>query len=213
MFTLAISCFTTSNLPWFTGLTFQAPVRYCCLQHRTLLPSPVIPQLGFVLLWLSLFILSGAISPLFSSSILGTYWPGGSSFSVISFCLFILFMGFSRQECWSDLPFPSPVDQVLSEFYLMWGQETGQFRSGSHGNSCCGAWSVSEIFVPWPWYRAPHLWPWHRTHKICRMSGISSLGATLPAVPCVHQNRPPQSPILFWVLMEASLHCHNWLNH
>ena len=37
------------------------------------------------------------------------------------------------------------------------------------------------------------------------MSGISSLGATLPAVPRVHQNRPSQSPILFWVLMEGSL--------
>ena len=33
-----------------------------------------IPGLLF-LLWLRLFILSGVISPLFSSSILGTYWP------------------------------------------------------------------------------------------------------------------------------------------
>ena len=38
---------------------------------------------------------------------------GSSSFSVLSFCLFILFMGFSRQEYWSGLPFPSPVDHVL----------------------------------------------------------------------------------------------------
>ena len=45
--------------------------------------------------------------------------------------------------------------------------------------------------------------------KYVGMSRISSLGATLLAVPRVHQNRPPQSPILFWVLMEASLHCHN----
>ena len=38
------------------------------------------------LVWLSLFILSGAISLLFSSSILDTYWPGRgrSSFSVTS---------------------------------------------------------------------------------------------------------------------------------
>ena len=43
------------------------------------------------LLWLRLFILSVVISPLFSSSILGTYQPGSSSFSVLSFCLFILF--------------------------------------------------------------------------------------------------------------------------
>ena len=47
------------------------------------------------------------------------YWAptnlGSSSFSVISFCLFMLFMGFSRQEYWSGLPSPSPVDSVLSE--------------------------------------------------------------------------------------------------
>ena len=44
---------------------------------------------------------------------------GSSSFSVISFCLFILFMGFSRQEYWSGLPFPSPEDHVLSELSTM----------------------------------------------------------------------------------------------
>ena len=35
----AISCLTTSNLPWFMDLTFQVPMQYCSLQHRTLLPS------------------------------------------------------------------------------------------------------------------------------------------------------------------------------
>ena len=40
---------------------------------------------------------------------------GSSSFSVLSFCLFILFMGFSGQEYWSGLPFPSPVDHILSD--------------------------------------------------------------------------------------------------
>ena len=72
------------------------------------------------LLWLSFFILSGAISPLFSSSISGAPTDmGSSSFSVLSFCLFLLFMGFSRQEFWNGLPFPSPVDQVLSELSTM----------------------------------------------------------------------------------------------
>ena len=42
-----------------------------------------------------------------------------SSFNVLYFCLFILFMGFSRQEYWSGLPFPSPVDHVLSEISIM----------------------------------------------------------------------------------------------
>ena len=50
------------------------------------------------LLWLHLFILFRVISPLFSSSILGIYWPGEFIFQFPMFCLFILFMGFSRQE-------------------------------------------------------------------------------------------------------------------
>ena len=70
MFTLAISCLTTSNLPWFMDLTFQVPMQCCSLQHRTLLLPP-----DTLTLWLSFFIPSGAISPLFSSSILGTYQP------------------------------------------------------------------------------------------------------------------------------------------
>ena len=28
-------------------------------------------------------------------------------------------MGFSRQEFWSGLPFPSPVDNVLSEIFII----------------------------------------------------------------------------------------------
>ena len=51
------------------------------------------------------------------------YWAptnlGSSSFSVLCFCLFILFMGFSRQEYWNGLPFPSPVHDVLSELSTM----------------------------------------------------------------------------------------------
>ena len=51
------------------------------------------------------------------------YWTltnlKGSSFSVISFCLFILFMGFLRQECWSGLSFLPPVDHILSELSTM----------------------------------------------------------------------------------------------
>ena len=40
MFTLAISYLTTSNLPSFMDLTFQVPMWYCSLQHRTLLLPP-----------------------------------------------------------------------------------------------------------------------------------------------------------------------------
>ena len=44
----AISCSTTSNLPWFMDLTFQVPMQYCSLQHWTLLLSPVTSTAGIV---------------------------------------------------------------------------------------------------------------------------------------------------------------------
>ena len=51
------------------------------------------------------------------------YWTPtdlrASSFTVMYFCLFIPFMGFSRQERWSGLPFPSPVGHILSELSTM----------------------------------------------------------------------------------------------
>ena len=40
-FTLVISCLGHFHLPWFMDLTFQVPMQYCSLQHRTLLLSPV----------------------------------------------------------------------------------------------------------------------------------------------------------------------------
>ena len=120
MFTLAISYLTTSNLPWFMDLTFEVPMQYCSLQHRTLLPSPVTSTTGC-------YFCFGSVSSFFLELSLHwspvAYWApvdlGSSSFSVLSFCLFILFMGFSRQEYWSGLPFPSPVDHVLSDLSTM----------------------------------------------------------------------------------------------
>ena len=48
------------------------------------------------------FISSGVISPLVPSRILDIYLPGGLCFGILSFCFFILFMGFLRQKYWSD---------------------------------------------------------------------------------------------------------------
>ena len=47
MFTLAISCLTTSNLPWFMDLTFQVPMQYYSLQHQILLLSAVTSTTGY----------------------------------------------------------------------------------------------------------------------------------------------------------------------
>ena len=75
--------------------------------------------------WILFF--SGSFSSFFLELFLhwspGAYWAptnlGSSSFSVISFCPFMLFLGFSRQEYWNGLPFPSPLDHILSELSTM----------------------------------------------------------------------------------------------
>ena len=91
MFTLATSCLTASNLPWFMDLTFQVPMQYCCLQHQTFLLSPVTSTTGyFVCLFVFCF---GSIPSFFLELILhcspGAYWVptdlGSSSFSVYLF--------------------------------------------------------------------------------------------------------------------------------
>ena len=116
MFTPAISCLTTSNLPWFMDLTLQVPMQHYSSQHQTLLPSPVTSTTGHCFCFDSI---SSFFLELFLYCSSVVYWAstnlGSSSFSVISFCLFILFMEFSMQEYWSGLPFPSPVDHILSE--------------------------------------------------------------------------------------------------
>ena len=46
-FTLAISCLTSPNLPWFMYLTFHVPKQYCSLQHWTFLLSAVTSTTGY----------------------------------------------------------------------------------------------------------------------------------------------------------------------
>ena len=76
MFTLAIFCLTTSNLSGFMNLTFQVLCNIALYSIRPCFHHQSHPQLGVVFPWLHPFILSGVISPLISSNILGTYRPG-----------------------------------------------------------------------------------------------------------------------------------------
>ena len=116
--------------PWLVDLTIQVPMQYCSLQHRTLLLLPVPSTAGCYFCFCSI---PSLFLELFLHWSPVAYWaptdPGSSSFSVLSFCLFILFMGFSRQEYWSGLPFFSPVDHVLSELSTM----TRPFLVALHG--------------------------------------------------------------------------------
>ena len=129
-------------------------MQYCSLQHQTLLPSPVtsITEGCFCF---------GSVSSFFLELFLHwspvVYWAptnlGSSSFSVLSFHLFILFMGFSRQEYW-----------VVCHFLLQWttfcqNSPPWPVRLGWPCTACLIAplsftrlpmWSVSIILVSYP---------------------------------------------------------------
>ena len=101
-------------------LTFQVLMQYCSLHHWILLLSPVTSTTGYCFRF-------GSIPSFFLELFLHwspvAYWApndlGSSSLGILSFCLFILFMGFSRKEYWSGLPIPSPVDHILSDLSTM----------------------------------------------------------------------------------------------
>ena len=166
MFTFAVSCLTVSNLPWFIHLTFQVPMQYCCLQRQTLPPSPITSITGYCFCF-------GSISSFFLELFLYwspiAYWAlidlGSSSSSVLSFCLFMLFMGFSRQECCSGLPFPSPVDHVLSELSTMtrlsWAALHGMAHSFIELDKAV-VHVIRLVSFLWLWFSLSALW-WRRT--------------------------------------------------
>ena len=91
VFTLAIS--------WLMNLTLQVPMQHCSLKHQTLLPSPITSTARCCFCF-------GSLSSFFLELFLHwspvAYWApndlGSSFFDILSFCIFILFMGFSRQE-------------------------------------------------------------------------------------------------------------------
>ena len=87
-----------------------------------------------------------------------TYWTptdlGGSSSSVISFCFFILFVGFLRQTYWSSLPFPCPVDYILSELSTMTCLSCVALRGLVHNFLELGL----ATYVPWNHIVLGHLY-------------------------------------------------------
>ena len=109
-----------SSVQFSCSVVFD-PLQPHGLQHtRPPCPSPtpgVYPNSCPLSQWCHPTISSSVVSFLsrLQSFILGTCWPREFIFQCPIFLPFILFMGFSRQEYWSGLPFPSPVDQDDSE--------------------------------------------------------------------------------------------------
>ena len=105
-------------------LTFHVPMQYCSLQHQTLLPSPVTSTTGCCFYFGSLFILSGVISPLISSSLLGTYRPGEFIFQCPIFLPFHTVHGVLKARIlkWFAIPLSSGPHFVrtLPMTHLSW---------------------------------------------------------------------------------------------
>ena len=120
MFTLAISCFTSASLPWYMDLTLsQVPMQYCSYSITLDFYHHSHPQLGFV------FALAPSLHSFwsyFSTDLqlhIGYLPSWGVHLSVSCLFAFSYFMEFAKQEYWSALPFPSPVDYILSELSTM----------------------------------------------------------------------------------------------
>ena len=118
IFTLTISCLTTSNLPWFMDLTFHIPMLFTASDFTSI--TSHIHNWVLFMLWLHLFyFFLDLFPPLFSSSILGTYRPGDFIFQCHIFFPFHTVHGVPKHEYWSGLLFPSPIDHILSELPTM----------------------------------------------------------------------------------------------
>ena len=116
----AISYLTTSNLLWFMDLSFQVPVQYCSLQHRTLFPSPVTPTTGCYFCY-------GSISSFFLEiflhwspvSMLSSYWPGEFIFQCPIFSPFHTVLGVLKARMLKWFATPFSMDHILSDLSTM----------------------------------------------------------------------------------------------
>ena len=156
--TLVISCLTTSHLPWFMDLTLQVPMHCCSYSIRfTSITSHIHNWVLFLLCSISSVFLE-----LFLQWSPVAYWAptdlGSSSFSVLPFCLFILFMGFSREEYWSGLPFLSPVDHILSELSTMTRPSWVSLQGMAHSFTELDKAVVSLISFLLLWFSLSALW-------------------------------------------------------
>ena len=151
-FTLLISCLTTSNLPWFHGP--DIPGSYAILLFTA---SDLASTTNYIhswvlfLLWLHPFSLSGVISPLISSSILGTYQPGEFLFQYPFILLFhtvqgVLKAGILKYSCLTAL------SNSMKLSHAMWGHP----RRTGHGGEVWQnvvhwrrEWQTTSVFLPW----------------------------------------------------------------
>ena len=104
-----------SNIPGSYAVLFFIPLDFTTSHIHNWVLFP---------LWSSCLVVSGAISNCpwcFCSSLLDTFRPGGwGAHLLVSYLFdFSYCSWFSRQEYWSRLPFPPPVDHIFSKLFTM----------------------------------------------------------------------------------------------
>ena len=115
-------------------LIFLVPTQYCCLQHQTLLPSPVTSTTGCCFCF-------GSVSSFFLELFLHfsplAYWAptdvGSSSSVSYHFAFSSCSWGSQGKNTEVVLPFPSPVDHILSDLSTM----THLSQVALHGMAHC----------------------------------------------------------------------------
>ena len=128
MFTLAIS-FDHFQLALMHGPNI--PGSYAILLFTALDLTSITSHIHswvLFLVWLHLFTLSGVVSPLFSSSILGTYPPGEFLFHCLIFLPFHTVCGVPKARGleWFAIPFLSELSTMP---HLSWGTLHGMTHS------------------------------------------------------------------------------------
>ena len=162
VFIFALRCLTTSNLPWFTGPSIQGfyEILFFTATDFTFTTTHMHNWVSF-LLWPSCSILSGAVSncpPLFPSSILDTFWPGGLIFQCHIFLPFHTVHGLLNVEYWSELPFPPPVDHIC--------QNSPLWRVHLGGPAQHSSWFHWVTQAPLPWQGCGPRWGYrYRAYK------------------------------------------------
>ena len=159
-------------------LRFQVPMQHCSLQHRTLLPSPVTSTTGC---WFGFGAISSFFRELFLHSSPVVHWAPtdlrSSSVSVMSFCLFILFilsrkMVEGAKSHLKSNPMPTrDAQRVQTNSCVHQDPETPQRLSQNSVRVC-----PVEVWVTSGLPRGQGLWVWETGHTAC---GISPLGGGL----------------------------------
>ena len=99
----------------------------------------------------------------------------GAHSSVISFCLLIVFIKFSRQEYWSSLPSPSPVGHILSELSTMTCPSSVALQDVTHSLLELHKAETHVIILVsflWLWFSFSWLWD----YKSCFLMGGTGCG-------------------------------------